>query len=151
MSMKVRYRVDFGGGARGGRRDAVDAPDVGAEPDQAPAALDPEAAPQPQRVTRAARMLALAHHVERLVEAGELAGYAEAARALGVTRARLTQVMNLLLLSPKVQEELFAGKLRMSERALRCVVATPKWSTQQRLLLLRRHLSPSSSKGTQHP
>ena len=49
----------------------------------------------PPPPSRAARMLALAHHVERLIEAGELTGYADAARGLGLTRARLTQVMNL--------------------------------------------------------
>ena len=33
--------------------------------------------------SRLARMLALAHHVERLIDTGELTGYAEAARVLG--------------------------------------------------------------------
>ena len=45
----------------------------------------------------------LALHVEWLIEDGELEDYADAARALGLTRARLTQVMNLLLLAPKIQ------------------------------------------------
>ena len=132
--MKVRYRVDFGGGARGDRRDAVDTPDVGAEPDEAPVAADLETAPRPQPVSRAARQLALAHHVERLVEAGELAGYAEAAQALGVTRARLTQVMNLLLLAPEIQEAVMAGQLRVTERSLRRVVREPVWAQQDSLL-----------------
>ena len=130
MSMKVRYRVEFGGGARGGQRDAVDAQDVGAEPDEAPVAADPEAAPPPQLVSRAARMLALGHHVERLVEAGELAGYAEAARALGVTRARMTQLMGLLLLAPGIQELVLSGTVRSSERGLRTVTAEVHWKQQ---------------------
>ena len=81
--------------------------------------------------TRAARMLALAHHIERLVEAGELEGYAEAARALGLTRARLTQVMSLLLLAPDVQERILAGELRGTERRLRGVVREPHWTEQR--------------------
>ncbi len=85
----------------------------------------------PTGTSRAARMLALAHHVERLVEAGQLESVAAAARSLGLTRARMTQVMNLLLLAPGVQEELLVGRLRVSERALRCVVAMPEWSAQQ--------------------
>ncbi len=75
-------------------------------------------------------MLAFAHHVERLIDAGELSGYAEAARALGVTRARLTQIMKLLLLAPDVHEQILAGGLVGSERRLRRVVDEPIWSRQ---------------------
>ena len=134
--MKVRYRVDFGGGARGCQQGAVDGQGEGAEPDEAPVTPDPEAALRPQPVSRAARMLALAHHVERLVEAGELMGYAEAARALGVTRARLTQVMNLVLLAPVIQEAMLTGQIRSSERALRRVLAEPEWGARSDLRLL---------------
>jgi len=73
-------------------------------------------------------MLALAHHIERLIEAGELSGYSEAARSLGLTRARLTQVMSLLLLAPNTQERLLLGDLRASERALRAQVKEPAWA-----------------------
>ena len=82
-------------------------------------------------------MLALAHHVERLVDAGELSGYSEAAQALGVTRARLTQVMGLLLLAPRIQEALLADDLRLSERGLRRVVGEPGWEEQCRSLKIR--------------
>ncbi len=80
--------------------------------------------------SRAARMLALAHHVERLVEAGELSGYAEAARALGVTRARMTQVMKLVLLAPEVQRRVVTGEMPATERALRGLVQAPEWCRQ---------------------
>ena len=43
-------------------------------------------------------MLALAHYVERLVEQGTVASYADAARQLGVSRARMSQILNLLTL-----------------------------------------------------
>ena len=80
--------------------------------------------------SRAARMLALAHHINSLVDAGDLASYAAAAQALGLTRARLTQVMNLLLLSPDVQEQLLTGDLALTERGLRRVVAKADWGRQ---------------------
>ncbi len=90
--------------------------------------------PLPDGPSRTARMLALAHHVERLIEACELAGYAEAARSLGLTRARLTQVMGLLLLAPEIQERILVGDLRASERRLRPVAAEPCWERQERLV-----------------
>ena len=90
----------------------------------------PRKAAAQRPVSRAARMLALAHHVERLIDAGELAGYAEAARALGVTRARLTQVMNLLLLAPEIQAQVLVDEVSGSERRLRGVVAGVCWIEQ---------------------
>ena len=57
-------------------------------------------------------MLALAHYIERQIDDGAIPDYAAAALALGVTRARLTQVMNLLLLPPEVQEHVLVGNVR---------------------------------------
>ncbi len=82
-------------------------------------------------------MLALAYHVERQIEAGGIDDYSAAAAALGVTRARLSQIASLLLLAPEIQERILAGKLRVSERDLRCVAAEPDWSKQ--IGLGRRH------------
>jgi hypothetical protein len=42
-----------------------------------------------------ASMLALAHQIQGAIDRGELADQAEAARRLGLTRARLTQVIDL--------------------------------------------------------
>ena len=86
--------------------------------------------------SRAARMLALAHHVERLVEAGELESYAAVARMLGLTRARMTQVMDLLLLAPEIQEGILTGGLRASERALRRAVGESAWEQQKKVVPL---------------
>ena len=79
---------------------------------------------------RAARMLALAHHIELLIDAGELADYAAAARVLGLTRARVTQVMNLLLLAPAIQQPVVLGDLNLTERRLRDVVGESLWEDQ---------------------
>ena len=74
-------------------------------------------------------MLALAHHVEWGIDAGRIRNYATMARALGITRARLTQVLNLLLLAPEIQECVLKGRIR-SERRLRAVVGEPNWTIQ---------------------
>ena len=94
---------------------------------------------QKGRIPRIARMLALAHKIEEMIRAGNLRDLADAARAIGVTRARVTQIMNLLLLAPEIQEailDLPAVTQRrefVSERSLRTIVAEPYWDVQRRL------------------
>ncbi len=61
--------------------------------------------------------------LERLVEEGTIANYADAARQLGVSRARITQILNLLNLPPRVQEGLLLGDLHLSERRIRALGA----------------------------
>lgn len=83
-------------------------------------------------------MLALAHALQRRVDAGEFADYADMARALGFTRARITQLMDLLLLAPDIQHEILhlevaPGAQPISERALReGVLRSLDWSEQRR-------------------
>ena len=91
--------------------------------------------PKQTGASRAARMLALASYIERQINAGAIPDYASAACALGVTRARLTQVMNLLLLSPELKTRIVVGKLVLTERALRRVVKEPNWKKQQAIVL----------------
>ena len=64
--------------------------------------------------------------VQRLVGEGSVKSYADAARQLGVSRARVSQILNLLNLSPRVQEGLLLGDLHLSERRIRALVATPR-------------------------
>ena len=42
----------------------------------------------------------------------------------------VTQVMNLLLLAPEIQERVLRGDLEAAERALRGMVAEPNWAEQ---------------------
>ncbi len=93
-----------------------------------------EPGPDVPRPSRSARMLALAHHISSLVEAEQLRDYAEAARALGLTRARLTQVMNLLLLAPDLQERILRDEANATERALRRVVRESAWDRQRAII-----------------
>jgi len=66
-----------------------------------------KAKPLPEgRIPRISRLMALAHHLERLVVTGVVKDYAELARLGNVSRARITQIMNLLLLAPDIQEEI---------------------------------------------
>ena len=96
----------------------------------------------PGHVPRVARHLALAHEIERRVRAGELTDLAHAARAFGLTRARVTQIMNLLLLAPTIQAQILAlppvarGRDPITERTLRPTVAEADWN-QQRVLWMR--------------
>ncbi len=91
------------------------------------------------RVTRVARMLAMAHKVDAKIRAGELRDLADAARAMELTRARVTQITNLLLLAPEIQMEILElplveqGRDPISERQLRPIVAEPDWQRQMEL------------------
>jgi hypothetical protein len=90
----------------------------------------------PGRVLRVARLLALAHQIDGRVRAGEYDDLADAARKMGVTRARVTQIANLLLLAPVIQEAILtwpaiaAGRDPVTERTLRAIVAEPPWPNQ---------------------
>ena len=91
------------------------------------------------RIPRVAQTLALAHKIYAKIRSGELRDLADAARAIGITRARISQITKLLLLAPEIQEAILDlppvtdGRDPVSERALRPIVAEPDW-TRQRLL-----------------
>ncbi len=95
---------------------------------------EPQATPKPQP-NRIARMLALAYFVERRIEAGEIKDYAEAARRLGVSRARISQVVDLVNLAPGLQDRILNGKITIAERNLRGVLRDPLWKRQEDALL----------------
>ena len=98
----------------------------------------PPPPPDPvRRPARVARMLALAHRLQRAIERGDYTDRAELARQFGVTRARVTQLLNLTLLAPDIQEAVLAleavdGVQPTSERALRDVVGAVDWREQRR-------------------
>ncbi|MCP3994761.1 MAG: hypothetical protein GY722_06825 [bacterium] len=88
------------------------------------------------RVPRVARGLAMAHKIDSQIRAGEFSDLADAARELSLTRARVTQIANLLLLSPQIQAAILelplvtTGRDPISERQLRPIVAEPDWQRQ---------------------
>lgn len=91
------------------------------------------------RVPRVSRLMALAIRFDRLIKAGEIVDQADLARLGQVTRARVTQIMNLLLLAPEIQEAILFLPLTMQghdpilEPMLRPIAAEPDWRQQRRL------------------
>lgn len=90
----------------------------------------PRAAPR-RPTDRTARMLALAHYIDRLIDDGVIADYAEAAKKLVISRARVTQVMDLVLLAPGIQEGVLLGGLDVHERQLRMALHSMDWDRQR--------------------
>lgn len=92
---------------------------------------------RPQRPTRAARMLAIAHAMQRLLDRGEVTGYGDLAAIAGVTRARVSQLLDLTRLAPDIQEfilfaETASGSEPVTERSLRALVRVVSWDEQRR-------------------
>jgi len=89
------------------------------------------------RVPRISRLMALAHHLERLVVSGAVKDYAELARLGNVSRARITQIMNLLLLAPDIQEEIlflpktFEGHDPIKLKHLQPITLEMDWGRQR--------------------
>ncbi len=95
------------------------------------------AAPAPPRIPRITRLMALAIKFQEMIDHGEVKDYADLARLGFVTRARVTQIMNLLNLAPDIQEEILfaefrAGSERLTERAIRAVCSPAHWQDQRR-------------------
>lgn len=94
-----------------------------------------EPPPEPTRgQSRVAIMLALAHMIRRAIDRGEIRDQAEAARRLGATRARVTQILDLTQLAPELQEKILflerGSDQYVSERVLRMIARTASWSDQ---------------------
>jgi len=68
-----------------------------------------------------------------------VADQAELARVGHVTRARVTQILNLLNLAPDIQEAILflprieKGRAQVTERDLRPIAAMPDWRAQRRM------------------
>ena len=91
---------------------------------------------------RLTRLLALAHRWNQLIEEGVVDNYAEIARMMGLSRARVTQIMDLLYLAPKIQEEILLAsdkpQLIIPERSVRKIFRIHDW-IKQRERWLRLH------------
>ncbi|WP_395831669.1 hypothetical protein [Archangium violaceum] len=95
--------------------------------------------PPPAPVRRpayVARMLALAHHLQGAIDRGVVPDRATVARRLGLTRARVTQLLDLLLLAPDLQDAVLAleavdGAEPLAERTLRAVAHAGTWAEQR--------------------
>jgi hypothetical protein len=92
-----------------------------------------------ERLPRVSRLMALALRFEQLVRDGGIADYAALAQLGHVSRARISQITNLALLAPDIQEALlFLSPIRRGRdpihlRALQDVAALPNWQRQRAL------------------
>jgi hypothetical protein len=94
--------------------------------------------PPPERIPRVARVLALAHRWRKLIESGAVRDQADLARLVGVSRARVTQVMSLLWLAPDIQEAVLLGTVDFTGSGLRRVAAEATWARQRQAWCSRR-------------
>lgn len=92
-------------------------------------APESEARPHP-----AVRTLVLAHRIEDMIRSGEAKTHADAARILGLSRARIAQITVLLLLSPAIQEAILNATperlATLTVRQLNAIAADPDWEAQ---------------------
>lgn len=99
----------------------------------------PDAPIEAGRVPRVSRLIALAIRFNGLIRDGVVTDQAELARLGHVTRARLTQIMNLLHLAPDIQEAILflprveRGRDPIKERQIRPIAATPDWRKQRKM------------------
>jgi integrase len=116
---------------------------------QAPASAAPPPSGPRGRVPRVSRLLALAHRLDELVRTGVVADYATLAQLAHVSRARISQILNLLLLAPDIQEAVLflprteRGRDPIHLRQLQPLAAVLDWQQQRRLWQeLRRNQTP---------
>jgi hypothetical protein len=87
------------------------------------------------RPCRIACLLALAHRLDDLVRSGTVKDYAELARLGHITRARVSQIVNLLNLAPEIQEYLLwlpsECAREVTERDLRRIAGEVRWDRQR--------------------
>ncbi len=126
MSLTVSHTLNFSRLAHGRRSLTPGHPRV----------LD---AVQPGRVPRVSRLMALAIRFEQQVRSGELTSYSQLAALGHVTRARVSQIMNLVNLAPDFQESLLdlprteRGRDPIILRDLQAIASTIDWQKQRRL------------------
>lgn len=93
--------------------------------------------PDAVRVPRLSRLMALAIRFDQLIRSRTVSDQADLARLGHVTRGRLTQIMNLLLLAPDIQEEILFLKIPIRgedpfpERRIRDLTMIPDWRKQR--------------------
>jgi hypothetical protein len=89
------------------------------------------------RLPRITRYMALAIYYEDLIRQGHVHDYAEIATLGHVTRARVTQIMNLRLLAPDLQEQLLnfprieQGRDAICLRMFQTIALEHSWNDQR--------------------
>jgi len=100
----------------------------------APRPAKPTAPPSVPHITK---LMALAIRLEHLLATGQVKDQAEIARTAGITRARVTQIINLTQLAPDIQEAILNLEPttdpvpRFREREVRTIAILPNWEKQR--------------------
>ena len=87
-------------------------------------------------VPRISRLMALAIRFEQLIREGTVKDQADLARLAHISRARVTQIMDLLLLAPEIQEKILflppveRGRELITERNVRSILKDQDWLAQ---------------------
>jgi hypothetical protein len=97
--------------------------------------------------------MALAIRLEHLLATGQVKDQAEIARAAGITRARVTQILNLTNLAPDIQQAILDLEPttdpvpRFREREVRSIAIIANWEKQRVLWkrLVKRSATSKSS------
>jgi hypothetical protein len=115
------------GGQRGGHRNTLRE------------GQEPVVAPQPTgRIPRIAKLMALAIRCDQLLRSGAVPDASALARLAKVSQPRMTQILNLTLLAPDIQERLLflepveEGKAVLSEKIIRAVNHELVWEYQRK-------------------
>ncbi len=93
----------------------------------------------PGQVPRISKLMALAIRMDKLLRTGEVRDLAELARLGHVSQPRVTQILNLTLLAPEIQEELLhlplvrTGKPGIHEKMVRPIAAEMDWDRQREM------------------
>lgn len=118
--LTATHKLEF----KSGKRTAKTIVEAGTQPEQ----------PTPGRLPRITKMMALAIRLDHLIKTGQVTDQAELARVGHVSRARLSQILDLNLLAPKIQESVLLGSApRLLEKELHAIVRNYCWEQQIRV------------------
>ena len=82
--------------------------------------------------------MALAIRLDHLLDTGVLKDQADIARTASISRARVTQILNLTNLAPDIQEEIIdfepttETRHQLQEESVRQIATDPNWSKQRK-------------------
>ncbi len=91
------------------------------------------------KLARVTCLMAIAIHFDQLISEGAIADFSEIARLENVSRARVTQILNLRLLAPNIQEAILrlprttSGHDRFNFREIQSIALESDWKVQRRM------------------
>jgi len=97
----------------------------------------PRRPPTPQ-LPHVTKLMALAIRLDYLLATGQIKDQAEIARTAGITRARVTQILNLTNLAPDIQQAILdlepttERTPRFREGEIRQIAIAPNWAQQRK-------------------